>query len=79
MDKGLYKPFKQYLRDESLAGRFKIQMVINLLNNIQLTTILNTWQCIGIHQIEKIMHVLLSMPGWMVGFHIFFFNSYIVW
>jgi hypothetical protein len=64
MDKGLHKPFKQYLKEESLRWmvqqpdgakptRQHISQWILRAWQVQLTTILNTWQAIGIHSVHN--------------------------
>jgi len=64
LDKGVHKPFKQYLREESMTfmlrnpegtkpTRADIALWIrNSWEQIQPTTILNTWESIGIHAID---------------------------
>jgi hypothetical protein len=63
-DKGVHKPFKQYLREESMAfmlrnpegtkpTRTDIALWIrNSWEQIQPTTILNTWESIGIRPMD---------------------------
>jgi len=65
MDKGLHKPFKQYLREESLNWMVQqpdgtkptrqhiSQWISRAWAQVQLTTILNTWQAIGIRPVNN--------------------------
>jgi hypothetical protein len=64
LDKGVHKPFKQYLREESMAFMLRnpegtkptqtdiALWIINSWEQIQPTTILNTWESIGIRPID---------------------------
>ena len=65
MDKGLHKPFKQYLREESLNWMVQqpdgtkptrqhiSQWISRAWAQVQLTTILNRWQAIGIRPVNN--------------------------
>jgi len=61
LDKGVHKPFKQYLREESIAFMVNkpegakptwldiAHRITRLWDQVQNSAILNTWHSIGIH------------------------------